>query len=179
VREKLGFPWNIVLSFVFSIAGIVWLAMAEQKTPPWEVAAALALAGLGWGIICTPASAVGLSVVEASDEGFASGTLAFGRSLFGVFGIAVLGSLLSAGMSGRIAERMSKLHASQQAIVQTTRAVVHDDLFAVARRFTPLVHKSFVHAMHDALLVCAGLSVAVAIAIMIALTARGRSLPQS
>jgi MFS family permease len=179
LREKLGFPWNIAISFIFSIAGIVWLAAADQKTPPWEVSAALALAGLGWGIICTPASAVGLSVVESSDEGFASGTLAFGRSLFGVFGIAVLGSLLSAGMSGRIAERMSKLHASQQAIAQTARAVVHGDLFAVAHRYSPLVHKSFVHAMHDALLVCAALSVAVVIAIMIALSARGRSLPQS
>ncbi len=179
LREKLGFPWNIAISFIFSIAGIVWLAMIEQSTPPWEVAAALALAGLGWGIICTPASAVGLSVVESSDEGFASGTLAFGRSLFGVFGIAVLGSILSGVMSGRLAERMTKLHASAEAIAQTTRAVVHGDLFDVGRKFTPLVHKSFVHAMHDALLVCAALSVAVVIAIMIALSARGRSLPQS
>jgi len=179
LRQTLGFPWNIVLSFMFSIAGILWLAIAGQTTPPWQVAAALALAGLGWGIICTPASAVGLSVIQPSDEGFASGTQAFGRSLLGVFGIAVLGSLLSAGMSGRIAERMSQLHAPPQAIAQTTTAVVHDDLFAVARKYTPLVHTSFVQAMHDALLVCAALSVAVAVAIMIAVTARGRRLPQS
>ncbi len=179
LREKLGFPWNIVLSFVFSIAGIVWLSAIEQNTPPWEIAAALALAGLGWGIICTPASAVGLSVIEASDEGFASGTLAFGRSIFGVFGIAVLGSILSAVMSGRIAERMAKLHASRQVIAQTVRAVVHGDLFDVARTFTPLVDKAFVHAMHDALLVCAALSIAICISILIAFTARGPSLPQS
>ncbi len=179
LRQKLGLPWNIVLSFVCSISGIVWLATAVQSTPPWEVAAALALAGLGWGIICTPASAVGLAVIDAPDEGFASGTLAFGRSICGVFGIAVLGSLLAAGMSSRIAERMNKLHASQRAIAQTTRAVVHGDLLAVASKFTALVHKSFVHAMHDALLVCAALSVAVAIAIMIALTSRDPSLPQS
>ena len=179
LRETLGFPWNIVLSFAFSIAGMVWLATIEQNTKTWEVAAALALAGLGWGFICTPASAVGLSAVELSDEGFASGTLAFGRSLFGVFGIAVLGSILSAVMSGRIAERMTKLHASGEAIAQTKRAVVHGDLFDVGRRFTPLVHKSFVHAMHDALLVCAALTIAIGIAILIALTAPERKLPQS
>jgi hypothetical protein len=78
---------------------MVWLGMLGTSAAAWEVSAGLFIAGIGWGFAFTPAASMGMAAVTTSDEGFASGAEALARSLFGVFGIAVLGSLLAAGIA--------------------------------------------------------------------------------
>jgi MFS transporter, DHA2 family, methylenomycin A resistance protein len=99
VEKIIGQRAIVMLSFAISLAGIAWLSMLRVDSASWQVSAALFVAGIGWGFIFTPAASMGMSAVTSSDEGFASGAIALSRSLFGVFGIAVLGSLLAAGIA--------------------------------------------------------------------------------
>lgn len=99
LEKAIGQRAIVMLSFAVSLAGIAWLAMLGVASAPWQVSGALFVAGIGWGYIFTPAASMGMSAVTSADEGFASGAIALSRSLFGVFGIAVLGSLLAAGIA--------------------------------------------------------------------------------
>jgi MFS transporter, DHA2 family, multidrug resistance protein len=94
LMRRSGIAVATGLSFALSLGGIAWLALLSDGAAPWQVAAALVVTGSGWGLICTPATAVGMSSVGKRDEGFASAALVLSRSLFGVFGVAVLGTLL-------------------------------------------------------------------------------------
>lgn len=96
IARRTGMAFASGLSFALSLGGIAWLALLPDTAAPWHVAAALVVTGIGWGVICTPATALGMAAVDARDEGFASAALVLSRSLFGVFGVAVLGTLLDA-----------------------------------------------------------------------------------
>lgn len=100
VDRRIGTRAIFMLSFAISLAGMVWLAMLGTGAAAWQVSAGLFVAGIGWGFAFTPAASLGMAAVESRDEGFASGAEALARSLFGVFGIAVLGSILAAGIAG-------------------------------------------------------------------------------
>jgi DHA2 family methylenomycin A resistance protein-like MFS transporter len=128
----------VVLSFATSLAGIAWLAVLGVDSPSWEVSAGLFVAGIGWGLIFTPAAAMGMSAVTAADEGFASGAIALSRSLFGVFGIAVLGSLLAAGIA----------HATGSRVYHQTATT----------SLSPSGALAFVDGMHLAMIVCFALT---------------------
>lgn len=131
LARLLGISATVALSFALSLGGMVWLALLNVHAAPWQVAGALALAGLGWGVISTPAAAMGMAAVRDRDEGFASGTLALSRSLFGVFGIAVLGSLLSGGMTARIAQGLRTLRVPESYKDHVLAAVHHGGIFEI------------------------------------------------
>jgi hypothetical protein len=165
IEKRLGAAGSIALSFAVSLGGIAWLAMLTASSPAWEAAAALAVCGIGWGIICTPATAIGMASVRASDEGFASGTQALSRSLFGVFGIAVLGSLLAGGMSQTLNGGLKHL-------------VHHGMIFehATTAASRAAIHGSYVHAFRFSLEICFGFTLLCGIAAA-ALSARRARLP--
>lgn len=147
IASRLGTPAAVALSFALSLAGIVWLATLSAASPAWHVAAALTVAGVGWGIICTPATSFGMAAVNVRDEGFASGTLALSRSLFGVFGIAVLGSIAGGGMSRELKGPLQ-------------HAVHHGAVFerAATPAIRTAIHTSYVHGFQYALEVCFALT---------------------
>ncbi|HEY8320537.1 MAG TPA: MFS transporter [Candidatus Baltobacteraceae bacterium] len=91
--RRFGFAQAIAVSFLLTLVGITWLATLHASSHGWQVGAGLALAGLGWGLVVTPGTALGMEAVPAKDEGFASATQALVRALFGVFGVALLGSI--------------------------------------------------------------------------------------
>lgn len=134
VETLIGKRAIVMLSFAISLAGIAWLAILGVHSPSWEVSAGLFVAGIGWGFIFTPAAAMGMSAVTAADEGFASGAIALSRSLFGVFGIAVLGSLLAAGIA----------HATGSRVYHQTAST----------SLSPSGALAFADGMHLAMIVC-------------------------
>ena len=121
VQKRIGTRGIITLSFIISVAGMLWLALLGGSAGAWEVSAGLFIAGIGWGFAFTPAASMGMAAVTSADEGFASGAEALSRSLFGVFGIAVLGSVLSAGISG--GSFVYGLHASLIVCIGVTLAL--------------------------------------------------------
>jgi DHA2 family methylenomycin A resistance protein-like MFS transporter len=91
--RRFGFAQAMAVSAVLTLSGIAWLATLNASSQAWQVGAALAITGIGWGLAVTPATALGMEAVPNSDEGFASATQALVRALFGVFGVALLGSI--------------------------------------------------------------------------------------
>jgi hypothetical protein len=96
-----------------------------------------------------------MGAVATADEGFASGAIALSRSLFGVFGIAVLGSLLAAGIAHETGARV--YHQSATAALSQPAAY------------------AFAGGMHVAMLVCFALTLVFGLAV-IAMTP-GKSAP--
>lgn len=91
--RRVGFAQAMAVSFILTLVGIAWLATLQASSHAWLIGAGLALAGAGWGLVVTPGTALGMEAVPNTDEGFASATQALVRALFGVFGIALLGSI--------------------------------------------------------------------------------------
>jgi EmrB/QacA subfamily drug resistance transporter len=91
--RRFGFAQAMAVSFMVTLIGIVWLATLDAHSHAWQVGAGLAFAGLGWGLVVTPGTALGMEAVPTADEGFASATQALVRAMFGVFGVALLGSI--------------------------------------------------------------------------------------
>lgn len=155
VEIAIGHRAIVALSFAISLIGIAWLALLSVNTASWQVSAGLFVAGIGWGLIFTPAASMGMGAVASADEGFASGAIALSRSLFGVFGIAVLGSLLAAGIAHETGARV--YHQSATAALSQPAAY------------------AFAGGMHVAMLVCFALTLVFGLAV-IAMTP-GKSAP--
>jgi|GEM_PF-2541307 len=162
VFEKvLGERMLIVATFVFMLAGVLWLAVLNVSGPSWEVAAALFVLGVGLGLIWTPGCSFTMGACAAADQGFASGAIALSRSFFGVLGIAILGTLLAVTMSHDINTGLIAMGAPPAAARQITAAVHHGGAFAIAEHppagvnasaLMHLVEQSFGGGWHAALL---------------------------
>lgn len=128
LERLIGQRAIVLLSFAISLAGIAWLAAIGVQSASWQVSAGLFVAGIGWGLIFTPAASMGMGAVASSDEGFASGAIALSRSLFGVFGIAVLGSLLAAGIAHALGPHVYHHGGSTTALPQSAAQAFVDGM---------------------------------------------------
>jgi EmrB/QacA subfamily drug resistance transporter len=73
----------------------------------------LAIAGLGFGIALVSMSAAVLALVPAEQSGMAASTVNTSRELGGVFGVAVLGSVVNAQLTSGLTEKLVKLGIPQ------------------------------------------------------------------
>jgi len=147
--RAVGMPVTVVAGFAVSLGGTAWLALVHGQSPPWHASAALALAAVGWGLTSSPATSMGMAAVRARDEGFASATLSLCRSLFGVFGIALLGSLLTRGMGA--------------ALPPNVRQAVHQGRIFEMPAIRGLVENAYVHGLHLSVGVCFAATVVLAV----------------
>lgn len=97
LEVRAGVTAAIAAGFAVSLAAMAWMAFPSAMFAPWAIAAALCVAGAGWGLLCTPATSLGMASVGDADEGFASAMLVLSRSLCGVLGVAVLGEMFVRG----------------------------------------------------------------------------------
>jgi EmrB/QacA subfamily drug resistance transporter len=74
-----------------------------------ELAAPLALGGLGFGIAVVPVTSVALAVVPASNSGMAASATNTSRELGAVVGVAVLGSLVNGRLASDLTARLVHL----------------------------------------------------------------------
>ena len=70
----------------------------------------LAIAGLGFGIALVSMTAAVLGLVPAEESGMAASTVNTSRELGGVFGVAVLGSVVNGALIGGLTSKMVALH---------------------------------------------------------------------
>ncbi|MGP4099337.1 MFS transporter [Nonomuraea sp. KM90] len=78
------------------VMGLGVLAMIVVSGPgvsPWQLAPALAVAGLGSGLIMTPYFGIVMAAVDPSETGSASGTLSALQQVGGALGLALLGTV--------------------------------------------------------------------------------------
>jgi EmrB/QacA subfamily drug resistance transporter len=70
---------------------------------------ALPLAGIGFGIILVPVTSTPLTVVRPERSGMAASATNTSRELGAVFGVAILGALVNAQLTGQLAARLRAL----------------------------------------------------------------------
>jgi EmrB/QacA subfamily drug resistance transporter len=94
---------GVVLS-VSGVVGIVLtLQLAGAVVTPWQLIPALAVSGLGMGMLMAPFFDIVLAGVEHHETGSASGTLTAVQQLGSALGVAVLGTLFFGVLGGHVA----------------------------------------------------------------------------
>jgi EmrB/QacA subfamily drug resistance transporter len=94
------------------LGGVGLLLVDWKLTIDTSVAALswpLAIAGLGFGIALVSVTAAVLGLVPAEESGMAASTVNTSRELGGVFGVAVLGSVVNAQLTSGLTEKLVKL----------------------------------------------------------------------
>jgi EmrB/QacA subfamily drug resistance transporter len=96
-----------------ALAGAGLLLVDWKLTATTSVAALvwpLAVAGLGFGIALVSVTQAVLSLVPPEESGMAASTVNTSRELGGVFGVAVLGSVVNAQLTGGLTHKLVALH---------------------------------------------------------------------
>jgi EmrB/QacA subfamily drug resistance transporter len=158
VVQVVGAKVAVAAGFVLLAAGLFLGALTSVGSSSLFVGSWMVVAGIGTGIAM--ATAMSAAIVELSEEksGVGSAVLQAVNKTGAPFGIAVLGSVLSAGYLGRL--DLSGLSA-------TAAGAARQSVFggvAVSRKLHSAsllksVDAAFVHGMDMALLVCAGIAV--------------------
>jgi EmrB/QacA subfamily drug resistance transporter len=99
----------MVLGCLVAAAGMLLTRAALDADPTFaSLACCLALAGLGIGTAVVPLTAAVLGAIPARRSGMAASATNTARQLGAVFGIAVLGSLVNASLTGDLAARLAR-----------------------------------------------------------------------
>jgi EmrB/QacA subfamily drug resistance transporter len=95
------------------LAGAGLLLVDRQLTATTTIGALswpLAIAGVGFGLAFVTMTASVLGVVPPEQSGMAASTVNTSRELGGVFGVAVLGAVVNAQLTGGLNEKLVRLH---------------------------------------------------------------------
>ena len=158
VARLAGAKVAVAAGFVLLAAGLLLGALTSVGSSGLFVASWMVVAGMGTGIAMATAMSAALVELSEDKSGVGSAVLQAVNKTGGPFGIAVLGSVLSAGYLGRL--DLSGLSATAAAAVRQSVfggvAVAHEIRSASLLRS---VDAAFVHGMDQALLVSAGIAV--------------------
>jgi DHA2 family multidrug resistance protein-like MFS transporter len=150
---------TLAAGFALLTAGLLVGATTTAGSGGLFAAARMAIAGAGTGAAITTASAAALGELTEEHSGVGSAVLQAVTKTGGPFGIAILGSVLSAGYLGRL--NLSGLPATAAAAVRQSVfggvAVAHQIRSA---SLLTSVQGAFIHGMDLALLVSAGIALA-------------------
>ena len=147
----------VTAGFVLLAAGLFIGATTSAGSSGLFVAAWMAVAGLGTGIAMATAMSAALVELSAEKSGVGSAVLQAVNKTGAPFGIAILGSVLSAGYLARL--DLSGLPSAAAAVV---RQSVFGGVAVAQKLHSPAllasVQTAFVHGMDMALLVSAGIA---------------------
>ena len=117
---------------------------------------ALPMMGVGMGLTMAPMTAAVMSSVPPQRSGMASATTNASREVGGVFGIALLGAILTAKMKSALATSLTALGLPAATQAQIVDRATHGGASGGANvppAITEAVHSAFVTGMRSALLV--------------------------
>ncbi len=165
------------------LAGAGLLLVDWKLTATTTVAALtwpLAIAGLGFGIALVSMTAAVLTLVPPEQSGMAASTVNTSRELGGVFGVAVLGAVVNAQLTGGLTEKLIRLGIPKQfrqIVIQivTTGGSTNPADYPAARGHAGIVAKvlaaaegSAGHGVHLALEIAGGIVLAAALVALFA-----------
>jgi MFS family permease len=170
LAERFGPRPVCITGLVLIAIGLSVIAQVNVTSSYWLLLAGLIPLGVGMGAAMTPATAAITEALPQSQQGIGSALNDLSRELGGAIGIAVLGSLLTAGYRSHL-----HLPGLPAAIVAKAR-----DSFAIGVHIgspvTQHAQSAFVSGMHVALLAGAGAALFAAIAVGWLLSGRGSEL---
>jgi EmrB/QacA subfamily drug resistance transporter len=168
---RLGSRVVNAAGLVLVAAGLTVIAQSDGASPYWLLLAGLLPLGAGMGAAMTPATAAITEALPASQQGVGSALNDLARELGGALGIAVIGSVLTAGYRSHLV-----VTGLPSAVAGKAR-----DSFAVGIHLGEPVashaQSAFVSGMHLALLVGAGAALFAALVIFRLLGSRGSQEP--
>ncbi|QTE00117.1 MFS transporter [Streptomyces cyanogenus] len=136
------------------------------------------LVGLGIGLTLTPISTLVMMRVPANRSGMASGASNATRQLGSVFGVAVLGTLLTTRMTDGVRDRLTDAHVPAEVRDEVVRAVAAGGAQSAGgggdRRIGALVNAAFVDGLHLAERVGAALLLVTAVVVFLLVRGRDR-----
>ena len=106
---RIGAGRLIVAGLLISASGYALLLLVTHSSSPWNMAAAMLLAGSGIALSIPAITNVTLSSVSAKNTGMVSGLLNAARQVGGVIGVALFGTLIN-GQTDK--QFMHGMHAS-------------------------------------------------------------------
>jgi MFS transporter, DHA2 family, multidrug resistance protein len=159
VAQLVGAKIAVAAGFVVLAFGLFLGSTMGVGSSGLFVAIWMAVAGMGTGLAMATATSAALVELSEEKSGVGSAVLQAVNKTGGPLGIAILGSVLSAGYLGRLA--LSGVHADAAA---TIRQSVFGGV-AIAQKthsasLLASVRSAFVHGMDGALLVSGGIAVA-------------------
>jgi len=146
---KVGPRVPMVLGCALSGLGLLLVDWKlTVSTSVGALAWTLAIAGLGFGIALVSVTGAALGAVPPEQSGMASSTVNTSRELGGVFGVAVLGSIVNAQLTAGLTEKLVKLHippAFRQVVIQivTTGGSTNAADYPIAKGHTKEVQQVF------------------------------------
>ncbi|MFE1765201.1 MFS transporter [Streptomyces angustmyceticus] len=142
--------------------GILFAAMTMYGASLYGVGASykdywwvVLMVGLGIGLTLTPISTLVMMRVPAARSGMASGASNATRQLGSVFGVAVLGTLLTTRMTESVRDRLTDAHVPAPMRDQIVRAVQAGGAKSTGHggtstQISDMVHYAFVDGLHMA-----------------------------
>ncbi|WP_433608395.1 MFS transporter [Dactylosporangium sp. CA-139114] len=169
VTPRLGTRGTLALGLLLVTAGLLALATTGVHTEFWRIAAGTAVIGLGMGMMMAPA---GLQISGSVPPAFASMASALNsviRELGGVLGIAVLGTVVSSAYRSSVATGSpAGLDLGPAGTDLPTAHRFAATLPApAAQHVIAVADHAFTHAMSRGALIAAGISLLMALTVLI------------
>ena len=96
----------LTIAGLLLMAGAGLLALVQPRWPYLDLAGCYLFIGLGFGMVNPPITNTAVSGMPLSQSGVAAAVASTARQLGSVLGVAVLGSVVTAGMHGQVAARL-------------------------------------------------------------------------
>jgi hypothetical protein len=168
----------VVAAGLLVVAGALWVLSTVQLGDGYgRVAAALALLGIGMGLVVAPATESIMGSVPLAKAGVGSAMNDTTRQVGGALGVAVLGSILAASYGAAI---QPTLRGAPPQVAQTAgdsigaAATIAAQLGPQGSGLLEAARSAFIQGMGDAVQVGAGVAAAAAVLVLLFLPARGK-----
>jgi EmrB/QacA subfamily drug resistance transporter len=107
VAQKIGSRAPLTFGLTMAGSGLLLLSLVGADTPYPFVAGALMTMGVGMACTMTPMTAAVMASVGVERAGLGSAMTNTSREVGGVFGVALLGTLLTTRLKGTMSERLA------------------------------------------------------------------------
>jgi EmrB/QacA subfamily drug resistance transporter len=122
IAGRIGARIPITIGMFLVGAGLLAFTMVQAITPYSHFWFILAVLGAGTGLVMSPMTSAAMGTVPAARAGMASATLNTTRQVGGVFGIAVLGAIVTDVFGSHLVSALTALHLPPQAVTQIAAA---------------------------------------------------------
>jgi EmrB/QacA subfamily drug resistance transporter len=115
IAARLGARWTVTPGLILVALGFVWMSQWPTDLAYWEVLGGMGLLIVGMSLTMTPATAMMMSSVPRNRSGMGSAMSNTTRQVGGALGVAILGSMISAGYQNRMSDVVSGTDLPAQA----------------------------------------------------------------
>ncbi len=160
-----GTRWPLTGAGLLLMAGAGLLALVQPSWPYLDLAGCYLLIGLGFGMVNPPITNTAVSGMPLSQSGVAAAVASTARQLGSVLGVAVLGSVVTAGMQGQLAARLkgSGLPTAVKDRLAASSLSSGLDSRHLQPRAARIVGEAFTAATHTGWVLAAGCGLLVAV----------------